>query len=90
MPAHARWDAAGQQEDGWTRLAALERVEVYQATGMIMGALDVDSTEALVRLRASAFARGVTAGEVAWAIVERQVLLTGPDWQDPDGGGTSR
>ncbi len=71
-------------EDGWGQLASLERVEVYQATGMIMGALDVDPVEALVRLRAQAFARGLTAGELAWQVVERQVVLDTPDWREPD------
>lgn len=95
MASHARWDAAGQQEDGWTQLASLDRVEVYQATGMIMSRLAVESTEALVRLRAYAFTKGLTAGQAAWLIVERQVTLNGsdwldPDWQDPDGAGASR
>ena len=69
-------------QDGWTQLASLDRVEVYQATGMLMGALDVDQTEALVRLRAHAYAQGTTAARVAAAIVERRVSLTSPDWQD--------
>jgi hypothetical protein len=42
---------------------------------MIIGQLDVDAVEALVRLRAYAFARGLTASEAAWAIVERWVFL---------------
>ena len=85
MASHAEWDATGQQEDGWLQLASLDRVEVYQATGMIMGAMNVDCVEALVRLRGYAFARDLTAGEAAWAIVERRVRLTGPDWQELDG-----
>lgn len=83
LAAHHGWEAAGRPEDGWTQLASLERVEVYQATGMIMGALEVDATEALVRLRAHAFARGDTAAQVALAIVERRVPLDSPDWRDP-------
>ena len=72
-------------EDDVARLAALERVEVYQATGMIMSALDVDPAEARARLRAQAFLRGVTATELAWEVVERRVSLSSPDWQDaPD------
>ena len=86
LAAHGRWSATGQQDDGWTQLASLDRVEVYQATGMIMGALGVDGTEALVRLRAYAFVAGLPVGEAAWAIVERQVALTGPDWQDDQQG----
>ena len=78
-------DSGGQTDDGWVQLASLERLEVYQATGMIMAALDVDAAEALVRLRARAFATGTTAGQVAWSIVERRVSLDSPDWQDLPG-----
>ena len=76
MTAPAGADAAGHGDDGWVQLASLERVEVYQATGMIIGQLDVDAAEALVRLRAYAFRHGSTVSEAAWAIVERRVLLT--------------
>lgn len=76
MTAKVDWSAAGEGGDGWDQLASLERVEVYQATGMIMGELDVDAAEALVRLRAYAFAQGLTASEAAWAIVGRRVSLT--------------
>lgn len=63
-------------------LQALERVEVYQATGMLMGQLDCGPTEALVRLRAHAFAVGLTASEVAWMIVERRLVLDrDTDWR---------
>jgi hypothetical protein len=61
----------------------LDRVEVYQATGMIMAALDVGPVEALVRLRAHAFASGLTASEVAWRIVERELPLDADDWHSP-------
>jgi hypothetical protein len=62
-------------EKGPDHLAELDRVEVYQATGMLISALDVDSTEALVRLRAHAIATGQSAIEVAKAIVERRLVL---------------
>jgi hypothetical protein len=75
MSADVDWVAAGEGGDGWEQLASLERVEVYQATGMIIGHLDVDAVEALVRLRAYAFAQGLTASEAAWAIVDRRVIL---------------
>ena len=81
LAAHREVVGRGEQ-DGWTQLASLDRVEVYQATGMIIGALDVDPTEALVRLRAYAYARDLTAVEVAWQIVERRLSLDTPDWQD--------
>lgn len=69
--------------DGWTQLASLDRIEVYQATGMLMGALGVDEVEALARLRAHAYASGRTAAQLAAAIVERTVLLNTPDWHHP-------
>lgn len=61
--------------DGWSQLESLERVEVYQATGMVMGQLGVGPTEALIRLRAHAFAHEMTASQVAWAIVSRGLTL---------------
>lgn len=86
MASDVDWDAAARGDDGWDQLASLERVEVYQATGMIVAAVDVDPTEALVRLRARAFATAVTASELAWAIVERRLSLDGDDWRlGPDG-----
>lgn len=75
--------AQSQSEYGWAELATLERVEVYQATGMIIGALDVDPTEALIRLRANAYARGMTASELSWAILDRRVALDDDGWRPP-------
>jgi hypothetical protein len=54
------------------------RAEVYQAAGMISVQLDVSLAEALVRLRAHAFASGGALGAVAEAVVSRQLRL------DPD------
>lgn len=84
MSADVDWDSAARGEGGWDHLSSLDRVEVYQATGMVMGALDVSPAEALVRLRALAFARGQTASELAWAIIERRVSLDSDDWQRGD------
>jgi GAF domain len=87
MSADVDWDAVGQG-DGWSQLASLERVEVYQATGMIQVQLDVDAAEALVRLRGYAFAHDLTASEVAWRIIERRLSLKPEDSQgesDPPG-----
>ena len=42
---------------------------------MLIAQLDVDAAEALVRLRAHAIATGQTASQVAWAIVERRLVL---------------
>jgi hypothetical protein len=81
MSADVDWYGAGQGDDGWQQLASLERTEVYQATGMIVGALDVSATEALVRLRAYAFSHDMTASQVAWDIVERRLSLDSDDWR---------
>lgn len=49
------------------------RAVVHQATGMISVQLDVSLEEALVRLRAHAFARGTALGDVAAEVVGRQL-----------------
>jgi hypothetical protein len=69
----------------WDQRASLARVEVYQATGMVMAQLGVGPTEALVRLRAYAFANGLTASDVAWSIVERELSLESDDKQPGTG-----
>lgn len=85
MSADVDW-AAIEGGDPWAQLASLERVEIYQATGMIIGRLGVTPAEALVRLRAHAFAHDMTAGEVAWAIIGRDLVLDADDsWRDPRG-----
>jgi hypothetical protein len=89
MTADVDWTALGNFDDSWSQLASLERVEVYQATGMIMGQLDIGPAEALVRLRARAFAQGMTASELAWQVVEGHLSLRGDrSWRIPplDGG----
>jgi hypothetical protein len=53
---------------------------------MIMAALDVDPSEALVRLRAHAYSHDLTASEVAWAIVDRTLSLDSPDWRQAGTG----
>ena len=78
MAADMQWAADGSpvgvgDHDG--QLAALDRVEVYQATGMVMEYLGVGPIEALLRLRGHAFAHGLTASEAAWAVVERRLML---------------
>jgi hypothetical protein len=86
MTANVDWDSAAQGDDGWEQLASLERVEVYQATGMIIGALGTGPAEALVRLRAYAFSHGLTASEAAWAVVDRQISLDSDTWWRDSGG----
>lgn len=72
--------------EGSTQLAEMDRIEVYQATGMLIAQLDVDAAEALVRLRAHAIATGQTASEVALAIVERRLVLDRDDRDGHQGG----
>jgi hypothetical protein len=54
---------------------ALTRVEVNQATGMLIAQLDVDPVEALARLRAHAYATGRSASDVAHDILDGTVRL---------------
>ena len=77
--------AVADSDAAWDQLGSLARVEVYQATGMVMGQLNVGPAEALVRLRAHAFVHGLTASEVAWSIVGRQLSLE-PDDEWPNTG----
>lgn len=83
MRSDVDWETVAERPYGWDQLASLERIEVYQATGMIIAQLDVSAAEALVRLRAYAFSEGITASEAAWAIVQRRVVL------EPRGGDRS-
>ncbi|WP_200942000.1 ANTAR domain-containing protein [Angustibacter sp. Root456] len=64
---------------GDDQLASLERVEVYQATGMIVAALEVTAGDALVRLRAHAIAHNLTASQVAHQILNRRLVLSKDD-----------
>ncbi|UNO43569.1 ANTAR domain-containing protein [Streptomyces sp. MST-110588] len=62
------WQPGTGQEDGRTREAGsvdLHRAEVHQATGVLSIRLGVPLEEALVRLRAQAFASGRTLADIA-------------------------
>ncbi|MFD1947246.1 GAF and ANTAR domain-containing protein [Nocardioides aestuarii] len=63
----------------------MDRIEVYQATGMLIAQLDVDADEALLRLRAHAVSTGQTASQVAWGILEGRLRL-----ERDDHGGAGR
>ena len=54
---------------------ASSRAEVHQATGMISVQLEVSAAEALVRLRAHAYAEGRTLRDVAADVVGRRLRL---------------
>jgi AmiR/NasT family two-component response regulator len=71
LPRQAENGQPGGDEP-WLSGLATDHDEVYQAIGMIMGQLGVDSDEALARLRARAFAQSRTALEVARDIVSHR------------------
>ena len=82
-PRHMDPNEPSGAEDAWGRLADMDRIEVYQATGMLISQLDVGPAEALVRLRAHAIATDQTASQVALAILGRSLVLE----RDHDGTG---
>jgi hypothetical protein len=59
-------------------LHIIVRTEVAQATGMLMAQLDIGPTEALVRLRAHAYATATSATHVARAIIDRHLRFDQP------------
>jgi GAF domain-containing protein len=70
----------GEENEGpgaerWLSGLAEDEDEVYQAVGMIMVQLGVDSDEALARLRAHAFAESLTARQLARDVVEHRTRL---------------
>lgn len=67
--------AADPASDAWAELHALSRAEVSQATGMLVAQLEVDPAEALLRLRAHAYATGRSATDVARDILDRKLRL---------------
>jgi GAF domain-containing protein/ANTAR domain-containing protein len=61
--------------NSWAELNALSRAEVSQATGMLVAQLEIEPAEALVRLRAHAYATGHSATDVARDILDRRLKL---------------
>jgi len=53
----------------------MDRIEVYQASGMLIAQLGVGPSEALLRLRAHAITTGQTATEVARAVLDQGLQL---------------
>ena len=49
------------------------RREIHQATGMVVGQLDINATDAFSRIRAYAFSSGYTVQEIAHAVVSRRL-----------------
>jgi hypothetical protein len=67
--------ATDPASNAWAELNALSRAEVSQATGMLVAQLEIDPAEALVRLRAHAYATGRSATDVARDILDRRLKL---------------
>ncbi len=61
--------------NAWAELSILSRAEVSQATGMLVAQLGIDPAEALVRLRAHAYATNRSATDVARDILDRRLTL---------------
>ena len=59
----------------WAEFNSLGRTEVSQATGMLVAQLGVEPAEALVRLRAHAYATTRSATDVARDILDRRLRL---------------
>lgn len=59
----------------WTELHVLARAEVGQASGMLIAQLNIGPAQALTRLRAHAYATGVSATETARDIIDRRLRL---------------
>jgi hypothetical protein len=75
MDADLQAAAAVPDSDAWAELTMLSRAEVSQATGMLVAQLEISPTEALVRLRAHAYATGRSATNVAHDILDRRLRL---------------
>jgi hypothetical protein len=86
MNADVDWQAAADGEDGWEQLASLERVEVYQATGMLIDAFGVTAADAVALLRAHAISHSLTASEVAYRILDRRIVPVDGELRADSGG----
>ena len=75
MNADLQAAVSDPNSDAWAELNTLSRAEVSQATGMVMAQLGIDAAEALVRLRAHAYATDRGAIDVARDILDRRLRL---------------
>jgi len=66
---------ADPTSNAWAELNTLSRAEVSQATGALVAQLEVEPAEALVRLRAHAYATGRGVTDVARDILDRRLRL---------------
>jgi hypothetical protein len=70
-----RESAGDPRSAAWTELDKFTRAEVSQATGMLVAQLDIGPSEALVRLRAHAYATDRSVSDVARDILARRLRL---------------
>jgi hypothetical protein len=77
MDADLQAAVTDPRSNAWAELNTLSRAEVSQATGMLVAQLEVEPAEALVRLRAHAYATGRSATDVARDILDRRLKLEG-------------
>ena len=75
MNADLQAAVSDPRSNAWAELNTLSRAEVSQATGMLVAQLGVEPAEALVRLRAHAYATNRSATEVARDILDRRLRL---------------
>jgi GAF domain/ANTAR domain len=75
LDADLRVAATDPNSNAWADLNSLSRAEVSQATGMLVAQLDIEPAEALVRLRAHAYATGRGATDVARDILDHRLRL---------------
>jgi hypothetical protein len=64
--------------------AGLQRPEVHQATGMIIGQVGVTAAVALIRLRAYAYAHDQQLRDVAADVVARRLRFHPAGWDGPE------
>ena len=75
MAADLQAAISDPSSNAWAELNVLSRAEVSQATGMVMAQLGIDASDALVRLRAHAYATDRSAVDVARDILDRRLRL---------------
>jgi len=72
-PAFRRAILLAENESADDEAPIESRREIHQATGMVLGQLDISATDAFSRIRAYAFSSGYTVQEIAHAVVSRRL-----------------
>ncbi|MGC5567629.1 GAF and ANTAR domain-containing protein [Streptomyces sp. FR-108] len=89
----AAWDGLSSTDEAgvasWVDAAEADHIEVHQAVGMVMVQLGADPEQALDRLRAHAFAEGLTITEVAQEVLARTLRFR-PEGDDDQPRGRGR